>query len=88
VAAVLIRRQCAERETDETEQNRSDELHAGLPTTELVERGDYNGDGRWNLIEATDLQEAIEIAAGFLGEDRMASIEVRPVVSYQIPDAG
>lgn len=44
--------------------------------------------GGYTVIEATNLEEAIEIAAGFLGEDSMASIEVRPVVNYQFPDAG
>ena len=36
--------------------------------------------GGYTLIEATDLDEAIEIAAGYLGEDSLASIEVRPVL--------
>lgn len=44
--------------------------------------------GGYTLIEAADLDEAIEIAAGFLGDDSMATIEVRPVVDYQLPAAG
>ena len=38
--------------------------------------------GGYTLIEAGDLDEAIEIAAGFLGEGSRATIEVRPVVDY------
>jgi hypothetical protein len=41
--------------------------------------------GGYTVIDAGDLDEAIEIAAGFLGEDSMASIEVRPVVEYRFP---
>ena len=36
--------------------------------------------GGYTLIEATDLDEAIEIAAGFLQDSSRVSIEVRPVV--------
>ena len=36
--------------------------------------------GGYTLIEAQDLDDAIEIAAGFLGDDSWVSIEVRPVV--------
>jgi hypothetical protein len=36
--------------------------------------------GGYTLVEATDLDEAIEMAAGFLGQDSWVSIEVRPVV--------
>jgi hypothetical protein len=36
--------------------------------------------GGYTLVEATDLDEAIEMAAGFLGEGSWVSIEVRPVV--------
>ena len=36
--------------------------------------------GGYTLIEAADLDEAIEIASGFLGDGSMATIEVRPVV--------
>ena len=43
--------------------------------------------GGYTLIEAADLDEAIEIAAGFLGSDSFATIEVRPVVEYQLPKA-
>jgi hypothetical protein len=43
--------------------------------------------GGYTLIEAADLDEAIEAAAGFLGEGSMATIEVRPVVDYQLPAA-
>ena len=41
--------------------------------------------GGYTLIEAIDLDEAIEAAAGFLGEGSEATIEVRPVVHYQFP---
>ena len=36
--------------------------------------------GGYSLIEAKDLDEAIEIAAGFMGDGSMATIEVRPIV--------
>ena len=36
--------------------------------------------GGYSLIEASNLDEAIRIAEGFLGEESMATIEVRPVV--------
>jgi hypothetical protein len=36
--------------------------------------------GGYTLIDATDLDEAIRIAAGFLGEQSLATIEIRPVV--------
>ena len=36
--------------------------------------------GGYTLIEAADLDEAIEIARGFLGDSTRAAIEVRPVV--------
>ncbi len=36
--------------------------------------------GGYALIEAKDLDEAIAIASGFLGQESMSSIEVRPVV--------
>jgi hypothetical protein len=36
--------------------------------------------GGYTLIEARDLDEAIDIAAGFLGDGSWATIEVRPVV--------
>ena len=35
--------------------------------------------GGYTLIEADDLDEAMRIAEGFLGEDSLATIEVRPV---------
>jgi hypothetical protein len=38
--------------------------------------------GGYTLIEAKDLDEAIEIAAGFLGDSALATIEVRPVVEF------
>jgi hypothetical protein len=41
--------------------------------------------GGYTLIEAANLDEAIEVAAGFLGEGSMATIEVRPVVDYRLP---
>jgi hypothetical protein len=43
--------------------------------------------GGYTLIEATDLDEAIEIAAGYLGEDSIASIEVRPVLDLATLEA-
>ena len=36
--------------------------------------------GGYTLVEAKDLDEAINIAAGFLGDGSVASIEVRPVL--------
>jgi hypothetical protein len=44
--------------------------------------------GGYTLIEAADLDEAIDIASGFLGSDSLATIEVRPVVEYQLPKSG
>ena len=50
--------------------------------------------GGYTLIEARDREEAIEIAAGFLGDGSMATIEVRPIVelgadlSFQPATAG
>jgi hypothetical protein len=42
--------------------------------------------GGYALIEAADLDEAIEIAAGFLGDDGgLATLEVRPVVHFEMP---
>jgi hypothetical protein len=41
--------------------------------------------GGYTIIEAADLDEAIEIAAGFLGDGSLATIEVRPIVEYQMP---
>ena len=42
--------------------------------------------GGYTIIEAADLDEAIEIAAGFLGDDgSLATIEVRPIVDYKMP---
>ena len=38
--------------------------------------------GGYSLIEAGDLDEAIGIAEGFLGEESMVTIEVRPVVEF------
>ncbi len=43
--------------------------------------------GGYTLIEARDRDEAIEIAAGFLGDGSMATIEVRPIVELG-PDLG
>jgi hypothetical protein len=39
----------------------------------------------YTIIEAADLDEAIEIAAGFLGDGSLATIEVRPIVDYKMP---
>ena len=41
--------------------------------------------GGYTLIEALDLDEAVEIAAGFMGDDSWVTIEVRPVVDYTMP---
>ena len=41
--------------------------------------------GGYALIEARDLDEAVEIAAGFLGDDSWVTIEVRPVVDRALP---
>lgn len=41
--------------------------------------------GGYTLIEAANLDEAVDIAAGFLGDDSWVSIEVRPVVDYTFP---
>ena len=46
--------------------------------------------GGYTLIEAANLDEAIDIAAGFFGdsnEDARTTIEVRPVVDYKMPTA-
>jgi hypothetical protein len=43
--------------------------------------------GGYTIIEAANLDEAIEIAAGFFGDDDgRASIEVRPIVDYKMPE--
>jgi hypothetical protein len=45
--------------------------------------------GGYTLIEAANLDEAIEIAGGFFGggdSDGLVSIEVRPVVEYTMPE--
>jgi hypothetical protein len=45
--------------------------------------------GGYTIIEAANLDEAIAITAGFFGDgndDGMATIEVRPVVDYKLPD--
>jgi hypothetical protein len=39
--------------------------------------------GGYTLINANDLDEAIAIAAGFLGTGSMATIEIRPVVEME-----
>jgi len=41
--------------------------------------------GGYGLIEAENLDEAIEIASGFIGTYSMSSIEVRPVVEFTPP---
>lgn len=40
--------------------------------------------GGYTLIEARDLDEAVDIAAGFMGDDSWVSIEVRPVVDFSM----
>jgi hypothetical protein len=39
--------------------------------------------GGYTIIEAKDLDEAIEIATGFVGTSTLASIEVRPIVEFE-----
>jgi hypothetical protein len=41
--------------------------------------------GGYTLIEADDLDDAIEIARGFLGKSSPTRIEIRPVVNYPLP---
>jgi hypothetical protein len=44
--------------------------------------------GGYTIIEAANLDEAIEIAGGFFGGseyDNLSSIEVRPIVDYKMP---
>ena len=41
--------------------------------------------GGYTIIEAKDLDEAIAIAAGFVGNSTLASIEVRPIVDLGGP---
>ena len=38
--------------------------------------------GGYTLIEADDLDDALAIAAGFLGNSELATIEIRPVVEF------
>jgi hypothetical protein len=45
--------------------------------------------GGYTIIEAANLDEALAITAGFFGDgddDAMATIEVRPVVDYKMPN--
>ena len=45
--------------------------------------------GGYTIIEAANLDEAIEIAGGFFGGgdyDSLTSIEVRPIVDYKMPE--
>lgn len=46
--------------------------------------------GGYTLIEAANLDEAIEIAAGFFDSEHnsTSTIEVRPVVDYKLPSRG
>lgn len=39
--------------------------------------------GGYTIIEAKDLDEAIEIATGFVGTSALASLEVRPIVEFE-----
>lgn len=39
--------------------------------------------GGYAIIEAKDLDEALEIASGFMTPATMASIEVRPIVEFE-----
>jgi hypothetical protein len=38
--------------------------------------------GGYTIVEAKDLDEAIEMASGFLGTESIATIEVRPIVDF------
>jgi hypothetical protein len=40
--------------------------------------------GGYVLIDADDLDEALEVATGFLGADSIATIEVRPVMEQSV----
>jgi hypothetical protein len=40
--------------------------------------------GGYVLIDADDLDEALEVAAGFLGDGSIATIEVRPVMEQSV----
>ena len=40
--------------------------------------------GGYTLIEAANIDEAIAIAAGFMTDSTLASIEVRPVVDFSL----
>lgn len=47
--------------------------------------------GGYTLIEAANLDEALDIAAGFFGDGDgivPVTIEVRPVVDYKMPEVG
>jgi hypothetical protein len=39
--------------------------------------------GGYTIIDAKDLDEAINIAAGFLGGDSISTIEIRPIVELK-----
>ena len=41
--------------------------------------------GGYTIIDADNLDEAIEIAAGFLGDHAMSTVEIRPIVEYAMP---
>jgi len=41
--------------------------------------------GGYTLIEAANLDEAIEIARGFMGKSTPVTIEVRQIVPYEVP---
>jgi hypothetical protein len=38
--------------------------------------------GGYTIIEATDLDDALAIASGFIGTSSIATIEVRPIVEF------
>jgi hypothetical protein len=44
--------------------------------------------GGYTLVEAANLDEAIEIAAGFLQDSERVAIEVRPVVDLELAASG
>ena len=38
--------------------------------------------GGYTIIEARDLDDAIAIASGFIGDSNLATVEVRPIVEF------
>jgi hypothetical protein len=69
-----------------TSSARTVKLHSGK---KLVLDGPYAETkeqlGGYSLIEAADLDEATEIAGGFLGKSIPVIIEIRQIVPYEVP---